>query len=74
MQSKRQKQIARTLQKAMSEVFQEVSSTLFGSTLVTLTDTMVTRDLLIAKFYISVLDSEKQDAIMESISDNIPAL
>lgn len=74
MQSKRQKQVARTLQKAMSEIFQSFSSQLFGNTLVTITDVMVTRDLLIAKFYVSVLDSKRQEEIMTIISDNNVAI
>lgn len=74
METKRQKQVARELQRVMGEIFQENSSTLFQGELVTITDVLVTKDLLIAKFYISIFKQEKREQLLEIIHSNVGAL
>ena len=71
METKRQKQVARELQRVMGEIFQENSSELFEGELVTITDVMVTKDLLIAKFYISIFKEEKRDQFFDVIQANL---
>ena len=74
METKRQKQVARELQRVMGEIFQENSSELFEGELVTITDVMVTKDLLIAKFYISIFKEEKRDQFFDVIQANLAPL
>lgn len=74
METKRQKQVARELQRVMGEIFQENSSELFEGELVTITDVMVTKDLLIAKFYISIFKEEKRDQFFNVIQANLAPL
>ena len=74
MDTKRQKQVARELQRVMGEIFQENSSELFEGELVTITDVMVTKDLLIAKFYISIFKEEKRDQFFDVIQANLAPL
>jgi|TARA_B000000475_G_scaffold240262_1_gene210346 ribosome-binding factor A len=71
METKRQKQVARELQRVMGEIFQENSAELFEGELVTITDVMVTKDLLIAKFYISIFKEEKRDQFFDVIQANL---
>ena len=71
METKRQKQVARELQRVMGEIFQENSSELFEGELVTITDVMVTKDLLIAKFYISIFKEEKRNQFFDVIQANL---
>jgi ribosome-binding factor A len=74
METKRQKQVARELQRAMGEIFQAHSSELFQGELVTITDVMVTKDLLIAKFYISIFNEAKRDELFKVIQANVPQI
>jgi len=74
METKRQKQVARELQRVMGEIFQENSSELFEGELVTITDVMVTKDLLIAKFYISIFKEEKRNQFFDVIQANLAPL
>ena len=74
METKRQKQVARELQRVMGEIFQENSTELFEGELVTITDVMVTKDLLIAKFYISIFKEEKRDQFFDVIQANLAPL
>jgi ribosome-binding factor A len=74
METKRQKQVARELQRVMGEIFQENSSELFEGELVTITDVMVTKDLLIAKFYISIFKEEKREQFFDVIQANLAPL
>lgn len=74
METKRQKQVARELQRVMGEIFQENSAELFEGELVTITDVMVTKDLLIAKFYISIFKEEKRDQFFDVIQANLAPL
>jgi ribosome-binding factor A len=74
METKRQKQVARELQRVMGEIFQENSAELFEGELVTITDVMVTKDLLIAKFYISIFKEEKRNQFFDVIQANLAPL
>ena len=74
METKRQKQVARELQRVMGEIFQENSAELFEGELVTITDVIVTKDLLIAKFYISIFKEEKRDQFFDVIQANLAPL
>lgn len=74
METKRQKQVARELQRVMGEVFSENTVGLFGGAFVSITDVMVTKDLLISKFFLSVLQEDKRDDVMEIVLTNKAAL
>ncbi len=59
METPRQQKLARTIQQALSEIFQKDNSYWFEESLVTLTQVQMTADLGLAKIYLSVLP-EKQ--------------
>ena len=55
MESKRQKKFARLIQKDLGEIFQRNSYELFGGTLVTVTQVMMSPDLKLAKVYLNFI-------------------
>jgi ribosome-binding factor A len=70
MDSKRQKQVARLIQKDLGEIFQRDLKPLFNGAFVTITDVKMTPDLAIARVYLSFLKAENRDEILENILEN----
>ena len=70
METKRQKQIAKTVQLAMNDVFREHGAELFGQALVTITDVFVTKDLQLARIYLSFLNTDKEQEIIKTFRAN----
>lgn len=63
-ESRRQKQVAGLLQNEMSQILQRNGASYYGSAFVTITGVKVTPDLLVARFYMSVLGKgDKEQAI-----------
>ena|SRR5690554_3066195 len=77
MESKRQQQYSKLIQKELGEVFQKESKPLIGRAMVTVTRVMMSPDLGVAKVYLSFLLAnnqelfEKVNAAKKSIRKNL---
>ena len=58
MESKRQKKVARQLQKDLGEIFQQIANSHLGGAFITVTGVRMTSDLGIARVYLSFLMSK----------------
>jgi len=72
--SKRQLKVARELQKALAEIIRAKGMAAFDGALVTVSEVRVSPDLSVAKVFVSVFPSEKQDRGMELLDENLHAL
>lgn len=70
MESKRQQQFAKLIQKDLSEIFQRDARHLFGEAFITITTVRVTPDLGIARVYLSFLKVDDKKEALEDIQDN----
>ncbi|MFO7791242.1 MAG: 30S ribosome-binding factor RbfA [Bacteroidales bacterium] len=71
MFTERQNKVSKLIQKDISEIFQRHTKEWFGSTMVTVTVVRITRDLSIARVYISVFPSSKADEIVDLLNFNV---
>lgn len=69
--STRQLKVARELQKDMAEIIRSKGMAAFGGAMVTISEVRVSPDLAIAKIYASIFPSEKGEAVMQILNDNI---
>lgn len=67
MENTRQQKIARLIQRDLGELFQQMGGTLFGGAMITVTRVQVTKDLSVARIYLSLFATANKDALMESI-------
>jgi ribosome-binding factor A len=67
MESTRQQKISRLVQKDLGEIIQKKGPLLFGGTLITVTKVNVTKDLAVAKVYLSLFNVENKEAMLETI-------
>ena len=67
MESTRQLKISRLIQKDLGMIFQQLSHSLFGGAMITVTKVHITRDLAIAKIYLSLFVTSDKPALLESI-------
>lgn len=70
MENKRQKQISRQIQKDLGEIFQGELKSIIGKTLVTITDVKISPDLAIARVYLSFLNVDDKEQLLEEIRTN----
>lgn len=70
MESKRQRQVARQIQKDLGEIFQREMKQMFDGAFVTITDVKTTPDLAIARVYMSFLLTKDKEGLLELIKDN----
>jgi ribosome-binding factor A len=70
METKRQKQISELLRRQFSMVLQDEGSYIYEKALVTVTRVSVSPDLLNAKIYLSVFNTENKQEVMLSIQEN----
>ncbi len=70
MESIRQKQVAKTIQIALSEVFQREANEILEGAMVTLSGVHLTPDLLTARVYVSIFNHSKPDEILAYINFN----
>lgn len=68
MESKRQQQYARLIQKELGEIFQKESKALVGNALVTVTRVMMSPDLSVARVYLSFLLANNKE-LFERINE-----
>ena len=73
-ESKRQKQVARELQKDLAEIIRRKGMAAFGGALVTVSEVRISPDLSVAKAFISVFPSDKRDAVLQALTENVRSL
>jgi ribosome-binding factor A len=74
MESKRQKQVSKQLQKDLGEIFQREMRSVFNGAFVTITDVKVTVDLSIARVYLSILMCKDPQGLLESIREHTKSI
>lgn len=67
MDSTRQSKVSRLLQKDLGDIFQKEGRSLFGNSMITVTKVNVTRDLSIAKVYLSLFSTGEKDLLLKEI-------
>ena len=67
MESTRQQKIARLLQKDLGTIFQQLSREMFLGAMITVTKVIVSKDLSVAKIYLSLFATKDKADLMESI-------
>ncbi len=65
--STRQLKVAREIQKDLAEIIRGKGMAAFGGAMVTVSEVRISPDLSVAKVYVSVFPSEKQQAVMEQL-------
>ena len=71
--STRQLKVGRELQKDLAEIIRSKGMAAFGGAMVTVSEVRISPDLSVAKVYVSVFPSEKTDAVMVTLQDNVKA-
>ncbi len=67
MESTRQQKISRLIQKDLGAIFQEQARNHFSGALITVTKVIVTKDLSMAKIYLSLFATKDKNALLEMI-------
>ena len=67
MESTRQQKISRLIQKDLGTIFQQESRNLFSGAMITVTKVQVTKDLAIARIYLSLFITTSKEELLESI-------
>jgi ribosome-binding factor A len=70
VESKRQRQVGRLIQKDLGEIFQKEFKSIFTGNFVTITDVKVSPDLSVAKVYLSFLKDANRESILQEIKEN----
>lgn len=68
METTRQQKIARLIQKELAEVFLRESKRLFGKAMVSVTKTYVSKDLSVARVYVSIFGVDDYQKVLEQIN------
>lgn len=74
MESKRQLQYAKLIQKELSDIFQRDSRHLFGNAFITVIRTEISSDLSVAKTYLSFMLVENKEQMLQMVRDNTKAI
>ncbi|MBQ9435126.1 MAG: 30S ribosome-binding factor RbfA [Bacteroidales bacterium] len=69
MDTTRQQKISRLIQKELSEIFLQDGLPVYGC-MITVTKTTVTKDLSIARSYLSIFNAEDTDAAIQQVRAN----
>ena len=72
--SKRQLKVGREIQKDLAEIIRAKGMAAFDGAMVTVSEVRVSPDLSVAKTYVSIFPSEKQEAVMAILNENNKAL
>jgi len=74
MESTRQLKIARLLQKELGTYFLIEGRTLFGKAMITVTQIGVTKDLSIARVFLSIYNVDDKNAIVKNVQQHTKAI
>ena len=67
MESTRLNKVSRLLQRDLGDIFQKEGRNLFGNSMITVTKVQVTKDLSIAKVYLSLFATPDKKKLLENI-------
>ncbi|MBR4803336.1 MAG: 30S ribosome-binding factor RbfA [Bacteroidales bacterium] len=72
METTRQQKISRLLQQEMGNIFQQETKSIFGTSMITVTEVRISPDLSVAKVWVSIypLGGAKKEDVMTAIQDN----
>jgi len=71
--STRQLKVGREIQKALAEIIRSKGMAALGGAMVTVSEVRMSPDLSVAKVYVSIFPSDKQEAVMGLIEENAKA-
>lgn len=74
MESTRVNKISRLIQRELSDFFQKQGKSMFGGQMISVTVVRVTKDLGLAKVYLSVFPKPKSEDPLKSVNDNFPKI
>lgn len=69
--STRQLKVGREIQKALAEILRSKGMAAFGGAMVTVSEVRISPDLSIAKIYVSIFPSDKAEAVMGMLNENM---
>lgn len=72
--STRQLKVAREIQKSLAEIIRSKGMASWGGAMVTVSEVRISPDLSVAKVYVSIFPSEKQDAVMSLLETDVRTL
>lgn len=72
--STRQLKVGREIQRDLAEIIRAKGMAAYDGAMVTVSEVRVSPDLSVAKVYVSIFPSEKQEKVMGILEDNIKAL
>lgn len=72
--STRQLKVAREIQKDLAEIIRAQGMAAYGGAMVTVSEVRISPDLSVAKVYVSIFPSDKQESAMQTIGENTRAL
>jgi len=67
MESTRQQKVSRLLQKDLGDIFQVEMRNLFGNAMITVTKVHVTKDMSIARVYVSLFGTNDKEELLKNI-------
>ena len=70
----RQLKVAREIQRDLAEIIRSKGMAMFGGAMVTVSEVRISPDLSIAKAYVSIFPSDKQESVMNILEENKKAL
>jgi len=70
METTRQQKIGRLIQKELGEFFQLEGRSLFGNSMITVTKVHITKDLSIARVYLSLFATPNKDTLLKDIQSH----
>ncbi|MBO6168916.1 MAG: 30S ribosome-binding factor RbfA [Bacteroidales bacterium] len=70
----RQLKVAREIQRDLAEIIRSKGMAMFGGAMVTVSEVRISPDLSIAKVFVSIFPSDKQDSVMRILEDNKKAI
>jgi len=70
MESTRQNKVSRLLQKDLGDIFQREGSSTYHGALITVTKVHVTKDMSIAKVYLSLFATPDKAALLKTIQEH----
>lgn len=74
MESRRQLQVGKLIQQALSEVLRKDGFSMYGKAMVTVSQVRLSPDLSIARTYLSIFNAEDNEQVMSSIQANTHTL
>lgn len=70
----RQLKVAREIQKALAEIIRSKGMAAFGGALLTVSEVRVSPDLSLAKVFVSIFPSDKQESVMVLLEESLRAI